>query len=222
MRKNFFLLIVPLTLCSMHPINSNTHRKHAPDGTKDYPTAVLKYSGTIEGYANVNVGIRVVLDTSIGLRYEVTYSGPVTSHVAIFYKFDKPYQTIFYNYLKHTSKVIKKEGSANEPDVSIIGKETISNYACTHLQHSNENETQDYWMSTSVPGFKQVSNVLNRIDASLKIMVINQSIFNWGGLVKLKMKAVEKGGQSTTFTLNLVSAQAGIPVNLAEFEVPTN
>jgi len=77
-------------------------------------------------------------------------------------------------------------------------------------------------MSTSVPGFKQVSNVLNRIDASLKIMVINQSIFNWGGLVKLKMKAVEKGGQSTTFTLNLVSAQAGIPVNLAEFEVPTN
>jgi len=199
------------------------HIKRGADHVSDAATVSLKYGGIMHSPdADVNVGIAVEIDTSIGIRYEVKYTLGLTSHIALFYKFSNPHQIIHYNYLTHKTRVIKTGTSAKEEDLSVVGTEMIKNYSCTHLHHENENETQDYWMSTSVPGFKQVSNVLNRIDASLKIMVINQSIFNWGGLVKLKMKAVEKGGQSTTFTLNLVSAQAGIPVNLAEFEVPTN
>jgi len=192
------------------------------DHPTDYATASLKYSGTIAGYMNINVGILVELDTSIGIRYEVTFTGCVKSHTAFFYKFSKPYQTIYYNFMNHKATVIKSSASGNEPDVSVTGKETINNYPCTHLQHLSANESQDYWMSKAVPGFAQVARVLSNIDPSLKVIAINQSIFNWGGLVKLKMKSVGPNtGDNTTFTLNLFSAQAGIPIALSDFDIPS-
>jgi hypothetical protein len=200
-----------------------SQREKIADNSPGYATVSLKYTGIMSGYTNVNVGIAVEMDTSIGIRYEITYTLGVKSHTAFFYKFSNPNQIIYYNFLTHKSEVIKNSGSAKEPEVSVVGTAVIKNYSCTHLHHENDkgNATEDYWMSTAVPGFAQVSSVLNKIDPSLKQMIINQSIFNWGGLVELKMKDVSNDGQTTTFNLYLTTAQAGIPINLADFEVPS-
>ncbi len=220
--QNTILIILSLTLCSMSATLRNGISEKMGSHRSDAATVILKYGGTVVGQTSFDVAIRVVLDTSIGFRYEVTFSGALTSHVALFYKFSKPYQTTFYNFLTHKSEVIKGGNAGKETDVSVIGKENINGYGCTHLQQVKSHETQDYWMSTSVAGFAQLSRVLNNIDPNLKLMVIDQSIFNYGGLVKMKLKDVEpKTGESTTFTLSLTNAQTGIPINLAEFEVPS-
>jgi hypothetical protein len=75
-------------------------------------------------------------------------------------------------------------------------------------------------MSTSVPGFAQVAGALKSIDPNLQMMVIVQSIFKWGGLVRLKWVGATTQGETTTFTLNLIQAQSGIPFRLGEFDVP--
>ena len=194
------------------------------DRRSDAATVKLVYGGIMHGAGiDVNVGINVEMDTSIGIRYEVKYDLGVKSHTAFYYKFSNPHQVIRYDFNKHNAEVIKEGGSAKEPVVSVVGKDVIKNYSCTHLNHQNDdgNATQDYWMSPAVPGFAQVAHVLNGIDPSLKQMIINQTIFNWGGLVELHMKAVEKGGQTVTFNLYLSSAQSGIPINLADFDPPS-
>jgi hypothetical protein len=201
----------------------NRNIKRSTDHISDYATARLQYWGVMNGYVAVNVGIGVEMDTSVGLKYEVTYSGGVTSHMAYYYKFSNPYQVMYYNFITRKSGVIKSSGSANGPDVSVMGNATINGYYCTHLHHQNDKgtATQDYWMCDTVPGFAQVARVLKSVDANLKFMVIDQSIFNWGGLVKLKMIEADQG-LTTSFDLNLATAQAGIPIRVGAFDPPSH
>jgi len=198
------------------------HIKRGADHVSDAATVSLKYGGIMHSPdADVNVGIAVEIDTSIGIRYEVKYTLGLTSHIALFYKFSNPHQIIHYNYLTHKTRVIKTGTSAKEEDLSVVGTDMIKNYSCTHLHHENENETQDYWMSHSVPGIAQIARVLHNIDPSLKMMAIDETLFKWGGLVQLEMKSVMNKGQVATFNLYLSTAQVGIPINLADFDPPS-
>ena len=219
------LLIIPaVSFLSLGAPKHNGNGNREADHIKDPATVKLVYGGIMSGAGiDVNVGINVVMDTSIGIRYEVKYDLGIKSHTAFYYKFSNPHQVIMYNFYTHKTDIIKESGPAKEPDVSVVGTDVIKNYSCTHLNHQNAKgtATEDYWMSTAVPGFAQVASVLNKINPSLKQMIINQSIFNWGGLVELHMKAVEDGGQTTTFNLYLSSAQSGIRINLADFDPPS-
>jgi hypothetical protein len=222
MRK--ILLIIPaMSFLSVGTLKHTGNSERFPDHKSDAATARLVYAGIMDGYVTVNVGIAVEMDTSIGIRYEVTYTLGVKSHTAFYYKFSHPHQVIMYNFLTHKSELIKSSGSSNEPDVSVLGNDKVGNYSCTHLYHQNQKGTasEDYWMSQSVPGFAQVARVLNKIDPTLKQMIINESIFNWGGLVQLQMRDVTEGGKATTFNLYLSSAQSGIRIKLADFDPPS-
>jgi hypothetical protein len=182
---------------------------------------VLKYAGAITGYMNIGVTARIEVDSSTGIRYEVWFQSPkISSHIGIFYKFSNPYQTIIYNFATHQSEVSKGGGAIEDHGVSVMGIDSVNNYLCTHLQQAKNHETQDFWMSTSVPGFAQVAGALKSIDPNLQMMVIVQSIFKWGGLVRLKWVGATTQGETTTFTLNLIQAQSGIPFRLGEFDVP--
>ena len=218
------MLIIPsLLLLSMGTPKPTVSIKRAADHISDAATVSLKYGGLMHSpEADVNVGIAVEVDTSIGIRYEVTFDLGMSSHIALFYKFSNPHQLIHYNYLTHKTSVIKTGGSSKKEDLLEVGTDVIKNYSCTHLHHENENETQDYWMSHSVPGIAQIARGLNNIDPSFKIMAIDETLFKYGGLVQLKMKSVMNKGQVATFNLYLNSAQAGIPINLADFDPPSN
>jgi len=221
------LLIIPaVSFLSASTPKDDGNSERIPHHTADAATVKLVYGGIMDSQAlgiDVNIGINVEMDTSIGLRYEVKYDLGAKNHTAFYYKFSNPHQVIMYDFYTHKSRVIKESGPAKEPEISVVGKDVIKQYSCTHLnhQHSDGNATEDYWMSPAVPGFAQVAHVLNKIDPTLKQMIINQSIFNWGGLVELHMKAVEDGGQTTTFNLYLSSAQSGIRINLADFDPPS-
>ena len=219
--RNIILIVSSLTLLSMGTTKSNNNREYVVDNISDAATVSLKYGGIMHSPStDVNVGVAVEIDTSIGIRYEVKFDLGMKSHIALFYKFSNPHQIIHYNFLTHQTRVIKTGGSAKKEDLSEVGTETIKNYSCMHLHHENENETQDYWMSHSVPGIAQIARALNHVDPSLKVMAIDESLFQYGGLVQLKMKSVMNKGEAT-FNLYLSSAQTGIPINLADFDPPS-
>ena len=220
--RNTIMIVSSLTLLSMGTTNSKNNRENVVTHLSEAATVSLKYAGIMSSpAADVNVGVAVEVDTSIGIRYEVKMDLGMSSHIALFYKFSNPHQIIHYNYITHTTKVIKTGKSAKEEDLSVVGKEMIKNYSCTHLHHENENETQDYWMSPSVPGIAQIAGALNHVDPSLKVMAIDETLFKYGGLVQLKMKSVMNKRQVATFNLYLSSAQAGMPINLADFNPPS-
>ncbi|MFL5808872.1 MAG: hypothetical protein ACJ749_05075 [Flavisolibacter sp.] len=184
-------------------------------------TVLLEYYGEVNSAdVKYNVGAQLMLDTTIGFRYDVSFlqGSKAMSHVALFYKFSSPYQTIFYNYLNHKSEVIKQTASTGSNDISVIGKEKIDSFACTHLRHAVNHDSEDYWMSTAVPGFSQLTQVLQHIDAGL-MSSINGTIFNWGGLVKLSMISSSSKGQ-IEFKLHLIDAKTGLRFETSNFEVP--
>ena len=76
-----------------------------------------------------------------------------------------------------------------------------------------------YWMSTAVPDFYQMAIKLNNIDPGLELMAINQTIFNWGGLVRVKTSSTGNG-QTTTLELNLAEANTHLVFQPSDFEVP--
>ena len=201
----------------MHPLKYRSVSKDEQEST-----VLLEYTGSLTGAANSNVGIQIEIDTSLGIRYEVSFqnAGAVLSHTAFFYKFSNPYQTVFYNYLKHKSEVIKGGGTNGGQDVTVVGKEKIDSFSCTHLRQSNKRESQDYWMSTSVPGFKQVATILKNIDPNLLMMAIDGGIFEWGGLVKLKISSTTSKGQTTSLALHLIEAETGLDFPSSDFDVP--
>lgn len=141
------------------------------------------------------------------------------SHIALFYKFSKPYQSIFYNYLNHNSEVITYKQSEGSAKVNVVGKEKIDSFPCTHLQHTNDHGSEDYWMSTSLPGFAQLAKTLNTINPMLMASV-DETIFNWGGLVRLQMVSTTKQG-TTTMLLNLIEAATGLNFSAKDFEPPS-
>jgi hypothetical protein len=192
--------------------------KHATDEN----TFLLKYIGKMTGpVANFSIKAQLSMDSSIGFRYDVSFQNgtAVLSHIAVFHKFSSPYQTTFYNYLNHKSEVIKPTASNASNNVEMIGKEKIDSFSCTHLRHAADNRSEDYWMSTAVPGFSQLCQILKHIDPSL-MSSINETIFNWGGLVKIRMVSSYPNEQSSTFTLNLIEAKAGLVFQPTYFDVP--
>ena len=192
--------------------------KHAPLPK----TALLAYIGSIKGpTANFTIGVHVIMDSTIGLRYDIAFEvgQKVLSHIAFFYKFSNPYQMVYYNFLNHKTDVIKGGGSGKDPNLVVVGTEMIDSFSCTHLYEDKKHESQHYWMSTAVPGFYLMAIKLNNIDPGLELMAINQTIFNWGGLVRVKTTSIDNG-QTTTLELNLAEANTHLVFQPSDFEVP--
>jgi len=185
----------------------------------------LSYEGTMTSNAKQGlIGIKVYIDTTIGVRYEVstTMTGPY-SHVAIFYKFSKPDQTVLYNFVTRKSFVNRGSGSPDSANVEVVGTETMNSYSCTHLQHGGgTNEVSNYWMSTKLPGFSKLVNTLKKINPDLPALAFNGTIFNWGGLVKWTVHSVDKeSGQTVDLELHLQEADTNVTLSAKTFDVPS-
>jgi hypothetical protein len=218
-RLKSFLLIALMALCSAgskkHPL------KDLIAHTTNAKTVLLEYTGSVTGsIANFAIGAQLSMDTSIGFRYDVTFQNgnSVLSHVAFFYKFSTPHQTIYYNYLNHKTEIIKQKAGDSNNNVSVIGTDQIDSFSCTHLNHTSKHGSEDYWMSTSVPGFQQLCQVLKYIDPNL-MSSITETIFKWGGLVRIRMVDTYSNGQ-TTMVLNLIEAQTDLVFEPTTFDVP--
>jgi len=221
MQLKSFLLIALVGLCSAASKTYPIKGVSTNDATEG-KTVLLEYTGHLSDPThNITIGAKLTMDTSIGFRYDVTFqnANKLMSHMAFFYKFSHPYQTIVYNYLTHKSDIIKQKAGDPNNDVTVAGKENINSFPCTHLQHTSKHETQDYWMSKAVPGFSQLSQILKQIDPSL-MASINETIFNWGGLVRIKMVSTSSDGQTTAMILNLIKAQTDVALEASTFEVP--
>ncbi|MGN6603988.1 MAG: DUF4412 domain-containing protein [Ginsengibacter sp.] len=222
----FFLLLLLMTFClaSQHPGKGNGRIKTGNG-------LLLVYAGNISTkYLNLDVGIHFEMDSSVGIRYEVAYEKgniPV-SHIAIFYKFSSPDQTVLYNFLTHQSTIDTHAPSPdNDADVSVLGTEAIDSFTCTHLQKKgssdlSESGATDFWMSKQVAGFPQVVNVLKKIDPNM-VMGLTQVAFKWGGLVKIKMTAVnKKTGETSNAIVQLQEANPTMSFPASDFNVPGN
>lgn len=220
-----FLLLLPIVLGSAGLIPSETGRDRITHSNKDYGNqALLAYIGSVRGMAAYDIGIQVAIDTTIGVRYEVTFEKgtAVMSHVAIFYKFSNPYQTVLYDFLTHKATVNKNGGSPDsDANVEVIGAETVNNYSCTHLQHGGgTNEVSDYWMSPNVPGFSKLVNTLKTISPNLPALAFSGTVFNWGGLVKWTVSDVVQG-ETMNMELHLREANTDITLSSKTFDVPS-
>jgi hypothetical protein len=222
----FFLLLLLVTFCS-----ASQHPKKANGRFKTGNGLLLVYAGNISTkYLSLDVAVHFEMDSSIGMRYEVAYekgSIPV-SHVAIFYKFSSPNQTTFYNFLTHQSMInTHSPSSDNDADVAVLGTESIDTFTCTHLQKMgssdlSETGATDFWMSKQVAGFSQVVDALTKIDPMM-VMGITRDAFNWGGLVKIKMTAInKKTGESSNAIVQLQEANPTMSFPASDFDVPTN
>jgi len=185
---------------------------------------LLVYVGSRTGKVNIDLGIHIEMDTSIGMRYDVTLQQgtAVLSHVAFFYKFATPHQSVMYNYATRTTTTNDWGGyNVRDQKLAVIGQEQIDNYSCTHLQQENTHSVTDYWMSQTVPGFSQFANILTKLDPGLRAMAINGTIFNWGGLVRMKsVFSTEKA--TSTVTLKLEEANTDIDFPSTDFDVPSH
>jgi len=220
--KNF-LVSLPIILSSAAPKLSKVADSGGIHSSKNLAArVVLNYKGSVTGAYSMVMGIEVTIDTLVGVRYEVTLTGAINSHMALFYKFSNPKQTIFYNFITHKSYVNKESGSPDsDPNVAVIGTEAIGAYSCTHLQHgAGTHEISDYWMSSQIPGFSELMNALKNINANLPGMAFNGTIFRWGGLVKMKIVGMEEKG-NLTMNLHLDNAKINIPLRSDTFEVPS-
>ena len=219
------LLVLPILLgsASMEPSEMSGNRivHNNKDSGKQ---ALLEYTGSVSGMVAYNIGIQVAIDTTIGVRYEVTFERgtAVMSHVALFYKFSSPYQSVLYNFLTHKS-IVKNGGSPDsDANVDVIGNETVDTYLCTHLQHGGgTHDVDDYWMSPNVPGFSKLINTLKTISPGLPALAFSGTVFNWGGLVKMTKNAVEQNGETMNAELHLQEANTDITLPSSTFDVPS-
>src|SRR6185295_14587637 len=149
-RFKIFLLLFPIVLGSADVKPPRILDKRTHNNDRLAARVVLDYSGKVTGQYNMGIGIEVTIDTLVGVRYEVTMTGAINSHMALFYKFTNPKQTIFYNFITHKSYVNKESNSPDsDPNVAVIGTEAIGAYSCTRLQHgAGTHEISDYWMSS--------------------------------------------------------------------------
>ena len=193
---------------------------HSNSRTRDSNGILLVYAGNI---SSMQVGIHVEIDSSIGVRYDVAFeSGSnVMSHTALFYKFSDPKESVIYNYLTHKSTVIPCCGSAGAgPSVKAVGTVVIDSFPCTRLQSVNYGERggEDYWVSTQVPGYSTLLNVLNGISPGVEQMFIEGNIFQWGGLVRM----TGKGSSGMVANIKIVEANATMSFPATDFDVPSN
>jgi len=215
--KNFLLLLLFASLCSAVQRHENSWKKKA-----SVNPIILEYVGNAQGYGSVpgySMRIEVTIDTMVGVRYEVTsfHGSKVFSHMAVFYKFSNPNQTIFYNFITRKSFVSKASSSAdNATSIDVIGQEVIGKYKCTHLQQGSGS---DFWMSKDVPGFTALVASLKHVDPKQLSMPFDGTILNWGGLVKMKM--VDHSTNALVGEIHLQNAKIGIPIRLGTFDVPS-
>jgi hypothetical protein len=222
----FFLLLLLVTFCSasQRPNQANGRIKTANG-------LLLVYAGNISTkYLNLDVAVHIEMDPSIGIRYEVVYekgSIPV-SHIAIFYKFSSPDQIVLYNFLTHQSTTETHAPSPdNDAEVSVLGTEAIDSFTCTHLQKKgssdlSEIEATDLWMSKQIAGFPQVVNILKKIDPNM-VMGLTQAAFQWGGLIKIMMTAVDKNtGETSKAIVQLQEVNPTMRFPASDFNVPTS
>ena len=224
--KNF-LLLLPIVLgsASQRPSEMSGNRI-VHDNKANGSQAVLIYIGSMSGKFHYDLAIDVLIDTSIGIRYDLTIlktDSATIGHVAIFYKFSNPYQSTTYNFLRHESTLNKYGGPpSSDPKVVIIGAETVNTYTCTHLQNSEGKKgISDYWMCPSVPGFSKLVNTLKTISPGLPALAFSGTIFNWGGLVRMTKNFVSQNGQAENMELHLQEANTDIVLPSKTFEVPS-
>jgi hypothetical protein len=221
-----FLLVLAIILSSLRPRPSETSESRIINDNKTFGNqALLDYVGTVSAPKGMggHIGIQVSINTTIGVRYELTSNiGGAKSHMAMFYKFSKPYQTVFYNFVTHKSTVMKGSGSIDpDPDVEIVGKEKMNTYSCTHLRHrGGTEEISDYWMSEKIPGFSEIVLALMAINQYLPGQAFSGTIFQWGGLVKMTDN-FESQGQSVNFELHLQKANTNVTLPSSTFDVPS-
>jgi hypothetical protein len=138
-RLKIFFLWVPLALCSAGLVSFN----HPKDKTAAGNGILLVYTGSMSGAVNIDIDIRVEIDSSVGVRYEVVFeSGKsnVLSHMAVFYKYSDPNETIYYNFLTHKSHANKCCGSGGDgTNLKVVGQDVIGSYSCTYLQGTKFN-----------------------------------------------------------------------------------
>jgi hypothetical protein len=221
--KNF-LILLPIVLgsASQRPPETFGNRiVHSNKGNGSQ--AQLEYIGSMTGKFSYGIGIQVSIDTTIGIRYELTIERQtaVIGHVAIFYKFSSPFQTITYNFIRHESTVNKNDGSpGSDPNVEVIGTETVNSYPCTHLQHGT-NAVTDYWMSPKVPGVSMLLNTLKTMNPNLPALVFSGAIYKWGGLVRMTSSFVDPKGKTMSMELHLRDANTDIILPSKTFDVPS-
>lgn len=219
-----FILSVAQPGLSHHSEIDKIHRLQ-----KDGNGILLVYSGSFNSpQFTYDIGIHFEMDTSIGASYQVTFikGQNVLSHLAIFYKFSNPDQSTIYNYLTHQSYVSYNTRGTGNPRVDVVGSGNIDQYSCTHLQHLNTNENytsrDDYWMCKDLPGFQAIVKALNQLYTSAGSLMIDGTIFKWGGLVKLTHYYEDKKtGLKQSAVINLVEANAAMNFPAQDFEVPS-
>ena len=195
---------------------------------------LLAYTGSMQtAILNANINILFKMDPSIGLRYEVSVrrKDDVVSHIGIFYKFSNPGQSTVYDFLEHKSYANTGGGNdgrgdpdvGDDPDVKVVGTETIDNYSCTHFQSLDEDKNYtskyDFWMCKNLPGFQEIIKVQNQLNLVAAPFMINGAIFKWGGLVKYKGYEEDKGVKKA-FELHLIEAKTDANFPATDFEVP--
>ena len=213
---------MPLILCStgLLSVNYPKQKTLAANGI------LLVYTGSMSGAVNIEIGIHLEIDSSVGVRYEVVFErgSNVLSHIAVFYKYSDPNETIYYNFLTHQSHANKCCGSASDgSNVTVVGQDVIGSYSCTHLQGvtSSANDAEDYWVSPKVPGYTRLVNILNNLGVSE--MAFNGTIFQWGGLVKLKHRFTDpKSGKYQNADINLSEVNSTMNFPATDFDVPSN
>ena len=208
---------MPLALSSAGFVSIDNAKNNAADGDG----VLLVYSGTMSGARSMNIYINVEIDTSVGVRYEVTFKNGsnVMSHMALFYKFSDPKQSVIYNFITHQSTVNKCcESAGGGSNVKAVGKATIDSFACTHLQGVNNSEEgrEDYWVSTSVPGYTILMNVLKNIGPDYQKMFVDGNIFQKGGLVRM----TESFHGQVAANVKLVAANSAMTFPASDFDVP--
>ncbi len=221
----FFLLLLPIILASARQRPSESLGNSVHNNKGNSSQALLDYIGSATGKFGYGIRIQVAIDTSIGIRYELTIKREVViGHVAIFYKFSSPFQTITYNFIRHESTVNKNDGATNsDPKVVVLGNETVDTFMCTHLQHgTGVNAVTDYWMSPRVPGVSMLLNTLRTMNPNLPALVFSGAIFKWGGLVRMTSSFVDPKGQIMSMELHLQEANTGIILPSITFDVPSN
>jgi hypothetical protein len=223
-RLKIFFLWVPLALGSTCLVSSNPPKDKTAAGNG----ILLVYNGSMSGAVNIDIGIRVEIDSSVGVRYEVVFERGKTnvlSHMAIFYKYSDPNETFYYNFLTHKSHANKCCGSAGDgTNVKVVGQDVIGTYSCTHLQgiNSSANETDDYWVSTQVPGYTRLTNLLNNLGPAASEMAISGTIFQWGGLVKMKHRFTDpQSGKFSNADIDLSEANSTTSFPASDFDVPS-
>jgi hypothetical protein len=211
------LLVLPLALCIQASRIHNVHGNDPSHKLGDSSVRLL-YTGQAGG---LGIGISVEMKPAVGFRFEVVFEKgtAVSSHKALFYKFSTPTQSIWYDYLTHKSTINTAAGSSpGVPDITVIGTTVIDSFNCTHLQQGSPSSgsTDDYWMCPNVPGFANIVGALQSAAPDMMTDVLNTSIFQWGGLVKMEFSS----NGSTVGTLRLTLASMNIVLPDKDFNAP--